>query len=99
MRDVLRELRSSHFTKWRALGTELGIRVGKLDGIEADSSKNDDRLASVIHEWLKRNYPDDEHYPPTWSNLASAIEPTDKALARQIREKHGKKYTPTHITE
>ena len=66
--------------KWRNIGTLLDITEGTLGGIAADESDMDSRLRAMLSEWLKQVNP-----PPTWSQLANAVEPFDKAKAEELR--------------
>ena len=86
MVEVIREL--PYFTKWRELGLNLGLIPGQLDVIEVNYRLAGDRLYQVLLEWLKKNYNQDKHGPPTWSNLANALKQIDHALSIAIRERH-----------
>ena len=66
--------------KWRDIGTMIGLPNGVLEGIKADESDMDGRLRAMLTEWLKYVNP-----PPTWSQLANAVEPFDKAKAEELR--------------
>ena len=39
--------------KWNNIGTYLGLSYTKLQAIEADRSKNSDRLSDVFGQWLR----------------------------------------------
>ena len=81
-RVVLNKL--PNFVQWRALGRNLGISEAKLEEIEHDASHAYDHLTEVIKHWLRRNHNEEECGPPTWSNLAKAVKPTNNALAMKI---------------
>lgn len=66
--------------KWRDIGTILGLSNGVLEGIKADESDMDGRLRAMLTEWLKQVHP-----PPTWAQLANAVELFDKAKAEELR--------------
>ena len=86
MAEVIHEL--PHFTKWRALGLNLGLTPGQLEEIEVNHSLAYDHLYHVLLEWLRMMWSRDKHGPPTWSYLADALEPIDRALSIIIRKKH-----------
>ena len=67
-------------SKWKSIGTLLDLPCGTLDGIEADESDIDSGLRAMLREWLKQVNPS-----PTWTQLADAVEPFDKAKAEELR--------------
>ena len=66
--------------EWRNIGTLLELPSGILDGIAADEADMNSRLRAMLTEWLKQVSP-----PPTWTQLADAVEPFDKAKAEELR--------------
>ena len=89
--EVLGQL--CHFAKWRQLGKNLGLGPIVLKPIEADTRSASECLASVMEQCLRRNYRLDKHGLPTWSKLASAIQPIERELATCIMSRHSKKCT------
>ena len=72
------------------LGEELGIGVEVLETVNADNSRDgvEECLSEMLKHWLRQNYDGSDSKPPTWSNLADAIQETgDTALATTIRNK------------
>ena len=58
----------------------LEISEGTLAGIAAEEPDMDSRLRAMLSEWLKQANP-----PPTWSQLADAVEPFDKNKVGELR--------------
>ena len=78
------------FTNWMELGANLGLNIGVLEVIKANSKLEGgvfECLLKVLVQWLKRNHNEAKFGPPTWSNLARAVQPIDSALAIKIRER------------
>ncbi len=61
-----------------------------LKGNEINSIRNSDqeRLISVISEWLKMNYNYERFGPPSWQMLARAVQPINGRLFGRICDKH-----------
>ena len=56
MRMVL-DLTFPYRTKWRQIGIELGIDIGKIDAIEANRRMVEDCLTDLISHWLRNTKP------------------------------------------
>ena len=56
IREVL-DLTFPHCAKWRQIGVQLGIDVGKLDAIEANRKMVEDCLTDLISHWLRNAIP------------------------------------------
>lgn len=67
-------------SKWKIIGTLLGIQNHVLARIKADEDGVCDRLQEMISIWLKQVKP-----PPTWASLADAVEAVDELKAQEIR--------------
>lgn len=65
---------------WKNIGVLLEIQSNSLDGIEVDERDNNSRLRAMLTEWLKQVNP-----PPTWKQLAEAVEPFNKDMAKTIK--------------
>ena len=66
---------------WRNIGRNLKLTNHWLKEIYLDSNRTaNDCLLSMLKIWLKRAIP-----PPTWEELAKAVENTDQTIARKIR--------------
>ena len=68
MRMVL-DLTFSYRAKWRQIGIELGIDIGKIDDIEANRRKVEDCLTDLISHWLRNTKP-----KPTRSALTAVLQ-------------------------
>ena len=72
--------------QWRSIGGIFNVSESTLDNIDAENKRNDDKLRSVIIEWLKRL-----GEPCTWSQVAMALRNKTVAredLALQVFEKY-----------
>ena len=79
--------------KWRSIGTALRLKSGVLDSIQAVSGSNPPAcLASMVTEWLRRNYNVKRFGEPTWQRLVEAVSHPagggNMALARDIARRH-----------
>ena len=54
-----------------------------MDIISADESDMHSRLQAMLIEWLKQVHP-----PPTWIQLADAVELFDQAKAEELRARY-----------
>ena len=89
LKDVVNVLRPTK-RKWEDLGLELGLKGEDLEAVNADHNRDgvDKCLVEMLKHWLRMNYDDSDSKPPTWNNLANAVENIgDGALARKIRDK------------
>lgn len=66
---------------WKNIGTLLDLPSGTLEGLAVDEPDVQSQLRAMLNEWLKQVNP-----PPTWSQLADAVEPFDKAKAGELRD-------------
>ena len=79
--------------KWRNIGTALRLKSDVLESIQAGSGSDPPAcLASMVTEWLKRNYNVKRFGEPTWQKLVEAVgHPAggaNKAVARDIARRH-----------
>ena len=66
---------------WKDIGRHLKLTNHSLKEIYHDSDGTANNcLLLILHKWLKRAIP-----PPTWEELAEAVENTDQTIARKIR--------------
>ena len=56
MREVL-DLTFPYRAKWRQIGIQLGIDIGKIDAIEANRRMVEDCLTDLISHWLRNTKP------------------------------------------
>jgi ankyrin repeat protein len=67
---------------WKVIGTLLEVEHNSLEAIKRDNMGIcKDCLRDMLHQWLVRVSP-----PPTWEELAEAVEHTDETVARKIRK-------------
>ena len=88
---VTNALRKFKKAEWKVLGRELGLDEVVLEEVAADYRQKGVRecLVEMLKHWLRMNYDESDVKPPTWSNLANAMNKTDDpALADDIREHH-----------
>ena len=79
--------------KWRSIGTALRLKSDVLESIQVGSGSDPPAcLASMVTEWLKRNYNVNRFGEPTWQKLVEAVgHPAggaNMAAARDIARKH-----------
>ena len=67
---------------WFNIGILLNLEYYCLKNIEYNYKRCQDCLREMLSEWHKRVDP-----PPSWEELAGAVELTDQGIARKIREK------------
>ena len=87
--DVTDALRTFNKGKWMDLGRELGVNEESLEAVRADYTQKgvNECLIEMLKHWLRRNYNEARFGPPTWDNLANAVEKSgDPALAGAFRE-------------
>ena len=90
--DILEALISA-VTKWKSIGTGLGIKRGMLDEIEAAHSGDPSEcLAEMLTTWLRRSYNVKRFGEPTWKKLMQTVSDSaagnNPALALTIAKKH-----------
>ena len=91
LRIVKNELRNFTKGNWKELGRQLGLSEMVLDEIKADYKQEgvSECLVETLKHWLNMNYDNSKSNPPTWSNLANAVEEAgNPAVAKTIREHH-----------
>ena len=76
-----------HFARWQDLDLNLGLHPDLLEEFECNNQRVSERVHDVLYEWLNMNYAVDHHGPPTWGQLADAVEPINRSLANTIRKK------------
>ena len=79
--------------KWRSIGTALRLKSDVMESIQAASGNDLPAcLASVVTEWLRRNYNVKRFGEPTWQRLVEVVgHPAggaNMALARDIANRH-----------
>ena len=79
--------------QWKSIGIALRLNPNILDRISAENSGDPAAcLASVVSEWLRRNYNVMRFGEPTWQRLVEVVgDPAggaDMALAREIARRH-----------
>ena len=90
--DVQSELRQIA-ANWKSIGFALRLKPKILDDIQARNSGHPPTcLASIVTEWLMRNYNVKKFGEPTWQQLVKAVgHPAggaNMALARMIANRH-----------
>ena len=85
IKDAFKELYSIA-SKWKAIGTLLGIDSDVLERVKQDEEEAHDRLQKMLTEWLKLVHP-----PPTWKHLLEAVQVIDKQKAQQISSRIAEK--------
>ena len=91
--------------KWRSIGTALRLKADVLESIQAGSGSDPPAcLASMVTEWLRRNYNVKRFGEPTWQRLVKAVgHPAgggNTAVARDIARRHkaGGKLRPLSVS-
>ena len=79
--------------KWRNIGTALRLKSDALESIQVGSGSDPSAcLASMVTEYLKRNYNLKRFGEPTWQRLVEAVgHPAggaNMAVARNIARRH-----------
>ena len=72
------EMKKEHYRIWKAIGTELGVDVDKLNAIEKDHTNNKDHLHTVI---------DSANPAPTRERMAEILQSANisNAIAGMIK--------------
>ena len=65
--------------EWKTIGILLKLPPGRLDSIENENNKDNDRLREMVAEWLKT-------LDATWGYLIAAVKPMNKARASEIEK-------------
>ena len=66
---------------WYTLGLLLNVPKTSLSTIGTNNHDDHDRLCETLQEWLNQN-----DSPPTWHEIAEAVEPFDLSKAQEIRQ-------------
>ena len=78
--------------RYEGIGGRLNIPNGRLEEICGQNLSAEVAMRRVIVEWLKRNYLNSSHKPPTWKALVDAVEHrlggNDRAEAEEIASRH-----------
>ena len=79
--------------KWELLGSQLGIKHGKIAAIKLENGGDPTRcLKDVLSTWLNENYDTQRHGYPSWRRLCKAIASPagaeNQSLADDIAERH-----------
>ena len=69
--------------KWYTLGLLLNVPKSSLSTIRTDDPDDHECLCETLQEWLKQT-----DSPPTWHELAEAVEPFDRYKAQEIRQRY-----------
>jgi hypothetical protein len=71
-------------TQWKNIGALLGIPERILSTIDHDEERNGavSCLRVMLTVWLQRTDP-----PPSWSELADAVEPFDPSKASELKSR------------
>ena len=90
--DVLSEL-TPLAASWKGIGFALRLKHDALEKIDKQHSADPSAcLASVVTEWLRKNYNVKKFGEPTWQRLAKAVGDAaggaNKALSKRIAKKH-----------
>ena len=83
MREVL-DLTFPYRAKWRRIGIQLGIDIGKIDAIEANRRMVEDCLTDLISHWLRNTKP-----KPTRGALTAVLQ-SEHVSGNNIVIIHGK---------
>ena len=80
LRDIFKKLIPlAH--EWKSIGILLGMEANILENIETEKHRVNDRLSSMLSEWLKMANP-----PTTWKNITDAVLVVDASAAKEIEE-------------
>ena len=85
-------------SKWKLVGTGLGLKASKLKEIERSNSNDlTSCLLDVIITWLQRNYNDERFGKPTWKRVVEVVNNpafgANPALAKTIAKHHQSRFT------
>ena len=71
--------------EWKNIGTLLNIPQSTLNTIDHDEGRNgaNSCLRVMLAMWLQRTDP-----PPSWAELADAVEPFNPSKAKEIETKY-----------
>ena len=89
----LQEALEKVVSKWKLVGTGLGLRSNKLNEIEKAHPNNlTSCLLDVIMTWLERNYNVQKFGEPTWRKVVKVVNNpafgANPGLARAIVDNH-----------
>ena len=80
LREIYRQLYPLA-TKWKDIGTLLGISKPLVDKISSEQERVHECLQEMLSEWLKQIDPS-----PTWKELIDTLEVVDPAKAKEIAD-------------
>ena len=90
--------------KWKSIGIGLGIKLGRLDEMEAARSGDPSKcLAEMLTTRLRRSYNVKRFGEPTWKKLTQTVSDSaagnNPALALTIAKKHlsARTYIPVNL--
>lgn len=70
-----------HASDWKTIGGLLGVEMSRLDSIERNEAKVNERLQAMLSEWLKNLDP-----LPTWNDIVDAVKTIGNVeLAEEIQ--------------
>ena len=69
--------------KWKSIATLLNIQESVLQNVQKEDKAVEDCLREVLAHRIHRM-----DTPLTWSELADAVDPFDKALANELGDYH-----------
>ena len=70
-------------SKWYTLGLLLNVPKSSLSTIRTDDADERECLRETLQEWLNQT-----NSPPTWHELAEAVEPLYRHTAQEIRQRY-----------
>ena len=74
----------------QSLGLNLGLLASAIEKIQKDFASVKEQKIELIKYWLRRReiIRNMQSCPPTWSQLADAVDEDNFALSKSIRSKH-----------
>ena len=69
--------------EWYTLGLLLNVPKFNLSTIRTNNRDHLDCFYETLQEWLNQT-----DSPPTWHELAEAVEPFDRSKAQEIRQRY-----------
>ena len=69
--------------EWYTLGLLLNVPKSSLSTFRTRDPDDRECLCETLQEWLKQT-----DSPPTWHELAEAVEPYDRFKAQEIRQRY-----------
>jgi len=78
--------------RWKDIGINLGIRIEKLEAIEAEVSGPMDRLTRILTIWLKWDYNYTKHGKASWRKLVEVVAQSSGGGNLNLAMKIARKY-------